>query len=809
MSEERTYRGISRRSFLKTGAAVAGAAAVGVELTTLADKAHAVDIPDHVAICGCTGNCSGFCSMEVTVREGKMVDISRQHFPDERHERVCSRGYTHLERVYSPMRIKYPMRRVAGTQRGTDEFEKISWDEAFDEIASKWKSYESQYGPNANIICWGTGSLNGDGSNVWCNRMANILGYPQLSTQFDSNGLTAFPRTFGYTTAALGNDSRMVPEAKRIFVWGANPTESCPPTWYWDILAIENGARMTVIDPIYTIAASKAHDYVPIQGGTDALLAIGMMKTAVAEGLTDYATMVRLSVAPYLVNVDTYRYLRYSDMGVVPAGDPTDLILVTDGAGNFASPYEIFTPAITGEYEVPGLGTYKPAYQLLVERLDEYDMNFIAQTTTIPVEKIVSLTHDWCDGPTTLHSGYGPDHWANGQTYYYCVGALMIITGMIGKPGTGYVGSGMAINYANGGDISKFSTVPGKGTWTIPEPRAAIAFETHKWGNIDMPLKSMFIMGCGVIGNFPDRQRWLKIIMDLDYVVCADVYMCETALYSDLVLPVPHYWEHDFYINGGGPYLRTSAAATPPQFDCKTDMEICFELEKRMGSTLGSEYYPTVEQLCQEAFNNDTARALGLSWDRLKSEKFIESDQSAYGYVGSFGFMLATATSRAQFFQEALVPDHPYVENWDVKRESLPYWEPPVEAWKDNALFSKYPIAFISERSKFKCHSQYTFNPTLLEIDPEPSVNINPDDAAARGIKEGDYIKIFNDRGFVVLKSHLHAGIRPGMAQMDHGWQRDQFVAGHYADLSPSHSNMGITAPSWFDALAQYEKWEG
>ena len=251
---------LSRRGFLAATGCVAATVAAGYSGFSDWQKAYAAKGDDGLVMAGhsaCNG-CFSKCGYSAYTKDGRLNKIVGDAAHPYGKGKLCARGYGYSQIVYNENRLTDPLRRTAD-----GKFEKITWDEAFDEIATKWKGFESQYGPNANIICWGTGSLNGDGSNVWCNRMANVLGYPQLSTQFDSNGLTAFPRTFGYTTAALGNDSRMVPEAKRIFVWGANPTESCPPTWYWDILAIENGARMTVIDPIYTIAASKAHDYVP------------------------------------------------------------------------------------------------------------------------------------------------------------------------------------------------------------------------------------------------------------------------------------------------------------------------------------------------------------------------------------------------------------------------------------------------------------------------------------------------------------------------------------------------------------------
>ncbi len=128
-----TSRSLSRRSFLKTTAAAAGVAAVA---GTAGVAAYAAGGPEEAAqnkevIGSCRSNCGGKCPLKVKVRNGKVVKTEPADMPegDELYRRICVKGLSQPQRLYDPDRLKYPMRRIEGTERGTEEFERISWDE--------------------------------------------------------------------------------------------------------------------------------------------------------------------------------------------------------------------------------------------------------------------------------------------------------------------------------------------------------------------------------------------------------------------------------------------------------------------------------------------------------------------------------------------------------------------------------------------------------------------------------------------------------------------------------------------------------
>lgn len=114
----------------------------------------------------------------------------------------------------------------------------------------------------------------------------------------------------------------------------------------------------------------------------------------------------------------------------------------------------------------------------------------------------------------------------------------------------------------------------------------------------------------------------------------------------------------------------------------------------------------------------------------------------------------------------------------------------------------------LSARPRYRIHSQWFGTKWLRELDPEPTVKIHPDDAGPRGVKDGDYVEIYNDRGHVVAKAIVTDGIRPGSMTYPKGWQRHQYKAGSFSEVnSTKHDPIGVNS-SFFDATVDVRVWE-
>ena len=803
----------TRRSFIKGAAATAAAAGVvlsggGKLLSPLVEaETGDGDNTEQIFKGVCRGNCAGRCAMNVHVRGGKLVKTSKLDLPVPEFERICQRGLALNQRVYQPNRLTHPLRRIGA--RGAEEWEQITWDEAIDEICTKWKQYQQTHGDASIAYIDGYGSSGPDVD--YYQRLFNLMGSTHIQNAIDRAGMDTVTATTGYTLWYASNDPRSLQDAKYIFAWGTNLTEAGHVNYAYLQAARENGAKLISINPNYDIGASKADIYVPIRPGTDAVLAFAMMNVAVEEELVDTDMLMYGTVAPFLVKESDGLFLRLSDLKELNE-DEEDAIVVRGGNGAVDIPDEIETPVINGSFTISG---YKvtTAYDLLIERAAEYPVERASEICDIPVDTIYELAHMYAEGPTILFLGYGQDHWGNGHCFYYAATALSMITGQLGKKGTGV--SGFPFSAYLGDVASPRSTYvtedakPGPNLWA---PLIPDALEFGKYGDLDVNIKSLFIYKHNLLGNQTDRQAWLQAFDKIEYIIVPDIIMSETAKYADLVLPVPEFFELETYMMTSIGVMTHNAKAINPPGDAMGDFEIATLLGRGMG--YNDKFTWSREEWLNAIFDNDNAQKVGIDFDVIKAAGAIPTIQPDTPFsINGANYKFSTSVGRAIFYRENAAPTTDYGQEFDPRRECLPYWIPPLEGWPEtaggferNSLAEKYPLVFMSERGKFRCHTMFNQNPWHKELLPEPVVAINPKDAEARNIRQGDTIKLYNDRGYLVIKANIDAGTRPGVIVIDHGWVEDEFIEGHYQDLSSRTTSHAVINNAYFDCLVQAEK---
>ncbi|MEC4184772.1 molybdopterin-dependent oxidoreductase [Adlercreutzia sp. R21] len=815
MSEaERSTGGLTRRSFLATTALGASAVAAG-SLTACASQVDE-STRDELAQTGeegekyfqsCMGNCSSCgCPFWVHVREGKIVNITKPDLtlPDgskNPYQEICVKGYTNIERMYSDHRIKYPMRRVEGTKRGEGEWERISWDEAVAEITAKWNELQQKYGRESIAFIGGSGNSNN--SVFYTGRLAALMGATSCASTYDMTGMMSNWTRMGFVQLTNSqNEYRDMLNSDNIFIWGANPTESMIVDYHLVAEAKEKGAKIIVIDPIFTTAASKADMFVPIRPGTDGLLAAGMAQIAMRDGFMDKKNLQTNTVGPFLVKESDGLYLRLSDLGGAEAGSEDDRILVYEGSN--AIPFdEAQDPEVEGAFEVNGIAV-KPAAQVLIDRINEWDLETISEYTDIPVATIEELAAIYTSGLSMIFTGFGLDHYANGQTAYEGMFALLDITGQECKHGAGITvadfSAPTAVGNLNLPTADLTDVMPGPTVYSSHFPQLV---ETGECGDIKADIKGLYVYNGNPIGNLPERQRWVSAFEAMELVVVADIFMSESATYADYVLPVAFLFERSDMIAGQSLFLKLTEKAVEPSFEAKPDFDIVTLLGKAMG--FEDRFTLTLDEYLEGCVSNDVATAAGVTWERLKEEHAVFSYPEEPVVVGVNEFPL-TATGRLEFYHEGILPMANAGQEFDQRKESCWFWEPPLEAWHENEKFSQYPLIFISERCKFKTHTMFNHVSSLQELDPEPFVKLSPKDAEARGIAEGDTVRLFNDRGYVVLKAVINNGCRPGVIVIDHGWEKDAFIEGHYSDLTSIETWPRYEGSNYFDCLCEMEK---
>ena len=190
----------------------------------------------------------------------------------------------------------------------------------------------------------------------------------------------------------------------------------------------------------------------------------------------------------------------------------------------------------------------------------------------------------------------------------------------------------------------------------------------------------------------------------------------------------------------------------------------------------------------------------GLDWDRDVVEQgiFGRSDalyDPAIVYADGTGYK--TDTGKFEFYTESLV----------AFDEEVPTWQPPCEDPREGELAAKYPLVYIQYHDRLNVHTQHILNPALEVVQDEPLLQMNPVDAEARGISDGDYVECYNDRGFAVAKAVYSQAIRPGMLVYPKGWQLSQHKAGGWSELSSTEFDVFAVNNNFMDVLCEIRVW--
>lgn len=813
--------GLTRRSFLKTTGAVAGAAVLtGTAGTLSAQAENSVDAsPEEQVFSGaCRGNCCGGCALDLFVRDGKLVRTYFHELPDEEYNhRICLRGLSHIQRIYDDNRLKYPLKRVEGTERGEGQWERITWDEAFDTIVEKWTAYREEFGPESILGKMDGGNFASVHGGTNGSLFMSAMQMSAIDGAVDNILIKATVDAMGASTSYSMNELSDIANAKTIIAWGADVADSYLQGWRFFADAKENGAKLIVIDPLYTTLASKADIYVPIRPASDAALAMAMIKVCMDEDLVDVEFVRNSTVGPLLVKKDDGKFLRGSDLGIEPKSkgvnektgieefdDP--LVVWDEALGEECLLSEAEKPSIEGSFDIDGIKV-ETAYSLLKDRVWEFTPEKAQEICDVPADTIREITRIYAtETPGTIFPGYGIDHYTNGEHSLHSVMALAMVTGNLGKEG------------ASCGLVMPLETL-----WADPSARALAG--TKPWGSIltfelanvlktgeymgrKINIKSMFVTHGNWFGNRVNHTETVDdIIANIEFIVCVALNMTDTAQYADIVLPAAHWFEVNdlFGAYSPQPYLMIQEKAIDPYFEARPDFEIQTELLKRMG--VAEPYWDMgEEEFMKLLLSGEAAKTRGITLERLRDEKVIRLFPKPC--IHAEGGVFPTATGRAQFYLENPKVLHDFGQEWDVDKARMPVmFEEPTEAWSTNPLHEKYPLSLIQQHSKWRTHTQWGFVSWLRELDPEPVAKINPDDAASRGIFDGDYIKVFNDRGHVVLKAVVSNGIRPGCIDIPKGWQRGQFVSGHYQDLTSKETSPVYVNSPFYDVLVNMEKY--
>ncbi|MFI2755002.1 DMSO/selenate family reductase complex A subunit, partial [Cellulomonas sp. P22] len=737
---------VPRRSFMKWSAAAGGtAAAVGVgahygllPLASASAEPAAAGDDAKVVWSSCNVNCGSRCPLLMTVVDGQITRVDPDSTGDDelgsQQIRACVRGRAIRQRIYNPDRLKYPMKRVG--KRGAGEFEKITWEEAYDTIAASLKTTIEKYGNEAVYLNYGTGALGGTVAKSWppasspIARLMNCMGgylnhYGTYSTAQIS---AATPYTYG---AGAGNNSfDDTVHSKLVVLWGNNPHETRMSGGGETFVTQEakrlGGTKVIVIDPRYTdTAVTIADEWVPLRPGTDAALVAGLAHVMISEELHDQAFL-----DTYCVGFDEEH---------LPEGAP---------AG----------------------GSYKSYVLGLGPDATEKTPEWAATITGIPATRIVQLARTIAQAkPCAIVQGWGPQRHANGENSARAVMLLAALTGNVGIQGGGTGAREGSYQLS----LSAFPTLtnPVKTSipvfmWTDAIERATEMTATTDGiqgkDRLEVPIKFIWnYAGNALINQHADANRTAKLLEDdslCEMIVVIENQMTASAKFADILLPdVSNSEQADLVPQGSAGslgYLIFADQVIDPLFDCRTVYEMCTELAARAGVEEQFTEGKTQEDWLRQVYSESQVKEPDLpSFEELREKGIWKKKNPAGTVIGLKKFRddpvanpLKTPSGKIEIYSSLLAKldatwELPEGDRITPLPEYTPTWEGAEEAGS-----GKHPLQMIGHHYKSRTHSTYGNVAWMKEAHPQV-VWINTLDAQARSIENDDVVHVFNDRG--------------------------------------------------------------
>lgn len=715
----------------------------------------------------CSVNCEGRCILNFHLKGDELLWVESDRSVDDaagnRQIRACLRGRSIREWINHADRLSYPLRRVG--RRGEGRFERISWDEALDAIASNLSRVVQTYGNEAVYINFASGVMC---ANImgFLHRFMNLYGgcldsYGDYShSQIDA----AMPYLYGARDANTPSDVR---HSQLLVLFGDNTfeTKMCGAggsVHLKDALAASQ-VRTIVIDPRYSeTAANCADEWVAIRPGTDGALAAALAYAMIEEDLVD-----RKFLARYCVGYD-------EDTLPPSAASGSSYKSYITGAGPDGCPK---TPA------------------------------WASAITGVPAETIVKLARTIAGAkPCAIYQGKGPQRHANGEQTARAIAMLAVLTGNVGISG-GNTGSDFETYRFFEGDV------PG------PDNPVEVAIPVFLWTDAiargpEMTAAADGVVGadrlpCGIkflwnyagntlINQHSNINRTHDILVDesrCEFIVAIDTFLTASARYADIVLPdlmpveQPSLIANDWAGDAG--YVLMNCQYLPGRGERRTLYWMLSRLAERLGFAEAFTEGKSEEEWRQVIYEAARADDPELpSYDELLEAGLYRRDNPDGVHVAfkefrddPEGHPLSTPSGKIEVYSEKILEDTAVFELEEGEVISpLPVYAPPYFE-PGTADADRFPLQLIGYHHRSRAHSSYGSLDTIRER-ARHQLWINPLDARPRGIEDGDEVEVSTAFGRLLIEAKVTERIMPGVIAMGEG-------AWHTADMDGDRLDRG------------------
>jgi anaerobic selenocysteine-containing dehydrogenase len=624
----------------------------------------------------------------------------------------CPRGQLQLERQYHPDRLLYPLKRVG--PRGFGEFERISWDEALDTIVEKLNLTKEKYGaPAVGFFAGYTKE-----ARPQLQRLAHAFGSPNYLTESGccfSSTMVAEKLTYGFklkTTSTVES-----PKTRCVLVWSTNASGSIPPFENHHLNQKKRNRQMIVVDPRRTETAENADIHLQIRPGTDGALALGFHHLIFEKGW------------------QAQEFLEEWGSGVE----------------QFREYVKDFPPALVADICGIAEADLRAAVAMFA--------------TTLPSQIAMSPTS------TVQHS--------NGFQNHRAMILLSAVLGMVDKEGGNrFFNDKVLPKSIEKFDICLNELPPRIGDevfpiWTKYWPAAqSMLMPDCILEGKPQPMRALLAMGINT-AMWANSKRMECALGELDFFATSDFFHNPATLQADIVLPAATSLERSALIAYPGcayqGEVKYRQQALLPRGEAKPDGQVFLELGVKMG--MADEFWHgdldaswaemakgLPDDVREEAYDNpEGVTVYSQVIDELVDEGYLDADRQ-WRLTG-----FKTVTGKIEFDSQELR---------EQGYDGLPTYKEPVESpISSPELFESYPLVLTSGgRQKYFTHSQQHNIANLLDFDPKPRIQIHPEDAAARGVEQGQSVKVSSPRGEVEFYAEVTDRIKQGVVHCFHGW---------------------------------------
>ena len=684
--------------------------------------------------------CGYCCAFLATVEDGRVTDLvpDPSRYPyDERILAGCRRWRMNLDALDGPDRVNYPLRRAG--KRGGNEWERVSWDEALDDIAARLRALADEHGPETLAS-----AIGGPHASFWpLHRFMNLFGSPN---NMGIGQICWNPRiwmdalTFGWTVEA-----DIVPGVTEcLFIWGTNPAQSDNSAFWRSILAFaRSDAALVVVDPRRTQAAAVADLWLPVRPGTDCTLALGLLHVIIGEGLVDRAFVdawchgfdeLAEHVRPYtpahvaavcgLPEDDIVRAARLfgrAGAAALVSGRGVDQV-----GANVAPTHRAICclRAVTGNVDKPGSCVLAEGPDFVSE------MELEMSDALAPERRARCLNTPFT--PLQCYDGYD---------------RARKLTEKLGR------------------------TLPERYLTSALPHLVLRAMEEGE----PYPVRALIVNATNPLLTYADTHRVFDALMGLDLLVVLDYYMTPTAMIADYVLPAAGAIERPvLQVHGGVANMGYGGpAAVEPYYERRTDYDVFRGLGLRLGQ---EDAWP--EETLADAFAAQLARA-GMDWDAFCQlgiywQPPAHAKHELPGPDGRpQGF--ATTTGKIELASEFL-PTLGGPRLPEPAAPAAPLCSPELVEDAERAGGAHLPMITGPRKQPYNA-SMYFYNPAFRQKSPHPVAEVSEATAGRLGLKPGDRVEIATDKGSArfILET---APLRDDLVNVDYGWWHPEWEPG-------------------------------